>query len=148
MGGTECDWPGRSVQLGESSGSAGTQVARTVGISRPPAPPSLAYRGRVVRFVDLSHAIREGMVTYPGLPGPEIGDHLGWEESHARYAPGTEFRIARISMVANTGTYLDTPAHRYRDGWGLDALPLDRVAGVPGIVVEAEGPAVGPEAFE
>ena len=77
-----------------------------------------------MRLVDLSHAIREGMVTYPGLPGPEIGDHLGWEESHARYAPGTEFRIARISMVANTGTYLDTPAHRYRDGWGLDEVAM------------------------
>jgi arylformamidase len=71
-----------------------------------------------MRFVDLSHVIRDGMVTYPGLPGPEIGEHLSWEDSWTRYAPGTEIRIARISMVANTGTYLDTPAHRYRDGWG------------------------------
>ena len=100
-----------------------------------------------MRFVDLSHVIRDGMVTYPGLPGPEIGEHLGWEDSHTRYAPGTEFRIARIAMVANTGTYLDTPAHRYRDGVGLAELPLERSAAVPGLVVDAAGPAIGPEAF-
>jgi hypothetical protein len=67
-------------------------------------------------LVDISHVIRHGMVTYPGLPGPEIGEHLGWEASRERYAPGTEIRIVQISMVANTGTYLDTPAHRYLRG--------------------------------
>ena len=101
-----------------------------------------------MRFIDLSHVIRHGMLTYPGLPGPEIGEHLSWEESHARYAPGTEIRIASISMVANTGTYLDTPAHRYRDGWGIEDLPLELVAAVPGLVVEAGGPSIGPEAFD
>jgi len=101
-----------------------------------------------MRFVELSHPIRQGMVTYPGLPGPEIGDHLSWEESRERYAPGTEFRIARISMIANTGTYLDTPAHRYREGWGLAELPLERVAAVSGVVVDASGPPVGPEVFD
>ncbi len=104
--------------------------------------------GAAMRFIDLSHVIRDGMVTYPGLPGPEIGEHLSWEESWTRYAPGTEIRIARISMVANTGTYLDTPAHRYRDGWGIADLPLELVAAVPGLVVEVPGPAVGPDAFE
>jgi arylformamidase len=82
------------------------------------------------------------------LPGPRIGEHLSWEASHARYAPGTEIRIAEIWMVANTGTYLDTPAHRYRDGWGIGELPLELVAAVPGIVVDAVGPAIGPEAFD
>src|SRR5919198_4190002 len=101
-----------------------------------------------MHFIDLGHVIRHGMVTYPGLPGPEIGEHLSWEASHARYAPGTEIRIASITMVANTGTYLDTPAHRYRDGWGIAELPLELVAAVPGVVVEALGPAIGPEAFE
>jgi arylformamidase len=101
-----------------------------------------------VRFIDLSHVIRHAMVTYPGLPGPEIGEHLSWEASHARYAPGTEIRIASISMVANTGTYLDTPAHRYREGWGIEDLPLELVAAVPGVVVDAAGPAVGLEAFD
>ncbi len=100
-----------------------------------------------MRLVDLSHVIRDGMVTYPGLPGPEIGEHLGWEDSWARYAPGTEFRIAQISMVANTGTYLVTPAHRYREGWGIGELPLERAAAVPGVVADAAGPAIGPKAF-
>jgi arylformamidase len=101
-----------------------------------------------MEFVDLSHTISAGMVTYPGLPGPEIGDHLSWEQSWERYASGTEFRIARISMIANTGTYLDTPAHRYRDGWDISKLPLELVAGVPALVVDAAGPAIGPESFE
>jgi kynurenine formamidase len=101
-----------------------------------------------MRLIDLSHTVRDGMVTYPGLPGPEITDHLTREASREHYAPGTEFHIARISMVANTGTYLDTPLHRYADGWGLADLSLDQVAAVPGIVVEASAAAVGPEAFD
>jgi arylformamidase len=109
---------------------------------------SAARYGADMRLVDLSHVIRDGMVTYPGLPGPEIGEHLSWEASHARYAPGTEIRIGSISMVANTGTYLDTPAHRYRDGWGITDLPLEMVAAVPALVIDAAGPAIGPEAFE
>ena len=101
-----------------------------------------------MRLVDLSHTVRDGMVTYPGLPGPEISDHLSREASRATYAPGTEFNIGRISMVANTGTYLDTPFHRYAEGWDLSALPLERVADVPGVVVASAGPEIGPEAFE
>jgi len=99
------------------------------------------------KYLDLSHTIRDGMITYPGLPSPEISDHLSRKDSRSHYAPGTEFHIARIFMVANTGTYLDTPFHRYADGWGLDSLPLERVAGVSGLVVEAPGPAIGAEAF-
>jgi len=101
-----------------------------------------------MRFVDLSHPIQGGMVTYPGLPGPEIDDHLSWEQSWERYAAGTEFRIARISMIANTGTYLDTPAHRYRKGWDIAKLPMEMIAAVPGVIADATGPAVGPEPFE
>ena len=99
-------------------------------------------------IVDLTHVIEDGMVTYPGLPGPEIADHLSYEDSHARYDPGTEFQIGRITMVANTGTYLDAPAHRYRGGPDLSAVPLERVADVPGIRVDAAGPAVGTGAFD
>jgi kynurenine formamidase len=90
-------------------------------------------------LVDLTHPVEHGMVTYPGLPGPDIGDHLSYEESHGRYAEGTEFQIGRISMVSNTGTYLDAPAHRHRHGDDLAALPLDRVAALPGLVVDATG---------
>ncbi len=99
-----------------------------------------------MRIIDLSHVIEHGMTTYPGLPGPQIGDHLTFEASADTYAPGTEFAIGRIAMVANTGTYLDTPAHRYRDGHDLAGLTLERCALLPAVVVDAEG-AIGPDAF-
>jgi arylformamidase len=94
--------------------------------------------------LDLSHTIEHGMITYPGLPGPTISDFLSREESRQHYAEGTEFHVGRIDMVANTGTYLDTPAHRYADGVDLADVALDDVAGLPGIVVDASGPAIGP----
>jgi kynurenine formamidase len=93
----------------------------------------------MMRILDLSHPIEHGMVTYPGLPPPEIGDHLTREASRSRYAPGTEFHIGRISMVANTGTYLDTPFHRLADGTDLSTTPLERMAGLDGVVVDAVG---------
>ena len=86
-------------------------------------------------FVDLSHTIEHGMTTYPGLPGPLICDFLSREASRGRYAPGVEFQIGRIDMVANTGTYLDSPFHRYADGKDLSALPLDSLAGLEAIVI-------------
>jgi kynurenine formamidase len=91
-----------------------------------------------MRLVDLSHPVVDGMVTYPGLPAPEITAHLTREASRERYAPGTEFHIGRICMVANTGTYLDTPFHRFADGWDLAELDLARVAAVPGLVVDGD----------
>jgi len=88
-------------------------------------------------IVDLSHVLEDGTVTYPGLPAPVISDHLSREASRQRYAPGYEFHIGRIDMVANTGTYLDTPFHRYPDGHDLAGLDPARVVGVPGLVVDA-----------
>jgi kynurenine formamidase len=90
-----------------------------------------------MRLVDLNHVVEHGMTTYPGLPGPTISDHLAREESRSHYAPGTEFHIGRIDMVANTGTYLDTPAHRYADGVDLAGLDLARVAALDGLVIDA-----------
>ncbi len=101
-------------------------------------------------LVELSHVVRDGLVTYPGLPAPVITDHLSREASRATYAPGTEFHIGRIEMVANTGTYVDAPSHRYADGADLAVLPLERVADLPGVVVDVRGSterAVGAEAF-
>lgn len=97
-------------------------------------------------LIDLSHPIVDGMVTYPGLPGPEVGAHLTRERSRGRYAPGTEFHIGMVRMVGNTGTYLDTPFHRFDGGSDLADLDLARVADVPGVVVDGapEGPA-GPD---
>jgi arylformamidase len=89
--------------------------------------------------IDLSHPIGDGTITYPGLPGPVISDHLSREDSRARYAKGYEFQIGRIDMVANTGTYLDTPFHRFADGHDLAGLDLARVAAVPGVLIEADG---------
>ncbi|MGZ4792828.1 MAG: cyclase family protein [Ilumatobacteraceae bacterium] len=103
---------------------------------------------QVERIVDLSHAIEHGMVTYPGLPGPIITDHLSREASRAVYAPGTEFHIGRIEMVANTGTYLDTPSHRYPAGFDLAGLPIERVVNVPGVCLHDEGPAIGPQLLD
>lgn len=96
------------------------------------------------RFVDLSHRIDDGMVTYPGLPGPRIGAHLTFDASQKVYAPGTEFQIGRIEMVGNTGTYIDAPQHRYRDGSGLADIALEQVAAVPGVVIDDEGPVIEP----
>ncbi len=87
------------------------------------------------RLVELSHPIEHGMVTYPGLPGPEISDHLTREASRAHYDAGTEFHIGRISMVANTGTYLDTPFHRLADGSDLAGVGLHSLADLEGLLV-------------
>ncbi len=96
--------------------------------------------GRERRIVDLSHPITEGMVTYPGIPGPVLGTHLSFDESASHYATGTEFFIGTISMAANTGTYLDTPAHRYRDGEDLAALSIERMVDLEGVVARCDGP--------
>lgn len=109
--------------------------------------------GRSVRFVreiiDLSHVVADGTVTYPGLPAPSIGDHLSREASRQLYAPGYEFQIGAITMVANTGTYLDTPFHRFADGHDLAGLDPARVADVPGLVIDATaGQAAGAELLD
>jgi arylformamidase len=99
-------------------------------------------------FLDLSHTIVHGMTTYPGLPGPLICDFLSREASRARYAPGVEFQIGKIEMVANTGTYVDAPFHRYAGGKDLSQLPLESLAGLEGLVIRGTGThAIGPDAF-
>jgi arylformamidase len=97
------------------------------------------------RLVDLSHRIDDGMITYPGLPGPRIDAHLSFDASRAVYTAGTEFQIGRIEMVGNTGTYIDSPQHRYRDGTGLADIALEQVAGLPGIAIDDEGPVIQPD---
>lgn len=90
-------------------------------------------------LIDLSHTIEDGMITYKGLPAPLICDHLSREQSRASYADGTEFQIGRMELVGNTGTYIDTPFHRYADGYDLSGLPLGSASYLPGIVVRVEG---------
>jgi kynurenine formamidase len=89
------------------------------------------------RLVDLSHEIEHGMVTYPGLPVPVISDWLSRDASQARYAPGTTFQIGKIELVANTGTYIDAPSHRYERGKDVADFPLAAVADLEGVVVRA-----------
>lgn len=92
--------------------------------------------------IDLSHGFGHGNGAYPGLPQPVIGEFLSFDESRSHYAGDTEFSIGTIEMAANTGTYVDTPAHRLRDGFDLSALPLAAVADLPGVVVDATGPVI------
>ena len=86
-------------------------------------------------LIDLSHTVMDGLVTYKGLPAPVICDYLSREESRMLYEPGTEFQIAKIEMVANTGTYMDVPFHRFGNGHDLSEVALERVAELPGTVV-------------
>jgi arylformamidase len=93
------------------------------------------------RLVELNHVVRDGMTTYPGLPGPVIRAHLTREASRLAYAPGTEFQIDHISLVGNTGTYVDSPFHRYASGTDLAGLPLERLADLPIAVARLTGSA-------
>lgn len=91
------------------------------------------------RLIDLSHVVEHGMVTYPGLPAPSIKDYLSREESKKLYSAGTEFQIGIIEMAANTGTYIDSPFHRFADGDDLAEVPLEKLADLRGVVVRTGG---------
>lgn len=99
------------------------------------------------RLYDLSHTIEHGMVTYKGLPAPVICDYLSRESSKSFYEEGTSFQIGKIEMVANTGTYVDVPFHRYENGKDLSDMALDRFANIPAIVVRTNKMDVGAEVF-
>jgi len=104
--------------------------------SRGVAQPRSA--SNATRIVDLSHPIRAGLVTYPGLPAPTITPHLTREDSRVKYAPGTEFAMDIITMIGNTGTYLDSPFHRYADGADLAGLSLETLVGLRAEVFHLE----------
>jgi arylformamidase len=100
-------------------------------------------------FIEVSHVIEPGMKTYPGLPEPAAHDVLTYEQSRARYAADTEFYIASLHLCGNTGTYVDAPIHRFRGGADLAALPLERLASLPVVIVDARKAAhraIGPDA--
>ncbi|MBI4260320.1 MAG: cyclase family protein [Actinobacteria bacterium] len=92
----------------------------------------------MARFVELSHPISEGMPTFHGFPPPVIGAILTREESGPRYDGRAEFLIGRVDMPGNTGTYLDSPFHRHPHGPDLSSLPLERIAAVPGVVLDGD----------
>ncbi len=104
-----------------------------------------------LNYIDLSHIIEDGTITYKGLPAPIICDYLSREASREVYAEGTQFQIGKIEMVANTGTYIDAPFHRYEDGKDLSELPLEKLAHLPGVLIDAsenEGRAIDVSFFE
>ena len=90
------------------------------------------------KFIDLSHVIEDGMITYTGLPGPVISDHMGREDSKSHYSDGTTFQIGKIDMVANTGTYIDAPFHRFETGIDLSGLHMASIANLEGIVFRTD----------
>jgi kynurenine formamidase len=92
----------------------------------------------VGRLIELNHVIRDGMPVYPGLPTPKITTFLSHKESRSRYDWRAEFHIGRLEMVGNTATYLDSPFHRYPDALDLSQIPIERVAALQGIVLDAE----------
>jgi arylformamidase len=101
-------------------------------------------------FIDLSHEIESGLITYPGLPAPIIKDYMSREASKSKYAEGVTFQIGLIEMIANTGTYVDAPFHRYENGADLADLPLKSLANLPGFVIRCSDSnrAINPDSFE
>jgi len=102
------------------------------------------------KLIDLSHEVEHGMITYKGLPAPIICDFLSREDSRKHYAEGTEFNIGKIEMVANTGTYVDSPFHRFADGIDLSELPLESLANLEGLVIHVRdyGRAISAKVFD
>lgn len=101
----------------------------------------------MTRLIDLSHTVEDGLITYKGLPAPVVCDFLSREASRAIYAEGTEFQIGKIELVGNSGTYLDTPFHRFADGMDLSEIALGQVASLPGVIIRVplDAGAIGPE---
>lgn len=104
----------------------------------------------MTKFIELSHVIEDGMQTYPGLPGPKISDHLSREASSQHYTEGTTFQIGKIEMVANTGTYIDAPFHRYDEGKDLSQLDMASLADLDGALLHADPTtrAISPDLFK
>jgi len=102
-----------------------------------------------LRHIDLSHTIEHGMITYKGFPAPIVCDWLSREDSRSRYEAGTEFQIGKIEMVANTGTYIDSPFHRYADGIDIAGLPLEGLVGIECVVIriDEDVTSIGPDCF-
>ncbi|MFK4731358.1 cyclase family protein [Agromyces mediolanus] len=122
------EFPSFEIVAEPHKGSRGVATDASTGDSAAGAAPAS-------RLVDLSHPIRAGLVTYPGIPAPSIAPHLTRAASRAVYAPGTEFAIDVLTMAGNTGTYLDSPYHRYADGGDLASLELDSLVGLPAQVL-------------
>jgi arylformamidase len=112
---------------------------RHKGTRAGPSDAAVGAPAAAGRLVELSHVIRAGMITFPGLPGPQIIPYLTREASRERYAPGTEFAIDQLTLIGNTGTYLEAPHHRFASGADLTSIALARTVDVPAVVVRVAG---------
>ncbi len=101
--------------------------------------PDTGRAGRHFRFIDLSHLITDGLITYKGFPAPLICDYMSREQSKMFYDENTSFQIGKIEMIANTGTYIDSPFHRFQQGADVSELELSGLADLEAVVVRAEG---------
>jgi arylformamidase len=120
-----------SARRDSPTSDSATPAAATMHAATLDAASPARSQPRLARFVDLSHDIRAGVVTYPGLPAPVITPHLTRAQSREHYAPGTEFAMDLITLIGNTGTYLDSPFHRYEGGADLAGLPLESLVDLP-----------------
>jgi kynurenine formamidase len=116
-----------------------TIIAEPHKRSSAPAPGTSQGSSNSATLIDLSHTIEDGMITYKGLPAPLICDHISREQSRQLYAAGTEFQIGKITMVSNTGTYIDSPFHRFADGVDIAGLSLSSLVDLDTVVVHATG---------
>ena len=126
--------------LASGRGYFGTHASKVLAqqVQKPHAQLDDPYRDLTSREREVFHLIVEGMTTYPGLPVPSIRPHLRREDSEGKYAPGVTFAIDIIELCGNTGTYIDSPFHRYADGKDLSELPLESVADLECLVVRVD----------
>ena len=116
-------------------GEGQTKMDQSTKTLEPPIGQPINKKMKNDILIDLSHVIENGLVTYKGLPAPIICDYLSREESRKRYAEGTEFQIGKIEMVANTGTYIDCPFHRYANGKDLSEIGLESFTDLDAVVI-------------
>lgn len=100
------------------------------------------------KLIELSHTIEEGLITYKGIPAPLICDFLSRKDSESHYADGVSFCINQIDMPANTGTYIDSPFHRYENGKDLSQLDLNCVTELEGVIVRTNDHAIDATHFQ
>jgi len=89
------------------------------------------------KYIELNHIIRDGMITYKGLPAPIICDYLSREDSKSNYEVGTSFQIGKMELVGNTGTYVDCPFHRFENGKDLSEVALEKFVDLETVLIEA-----------
>lgn len=91
-----------------------------------------------VVYIDLSHSIENGTVTYPGDPPALIELTLDRKLTSKLNGGGTTsgVEINTIKMVSTSGTYIDAPYHVFEDGKKIKDYPIEKLVNLPSIVVK------------